>query len=81
VSAPKRLDPDPELLTFFIDRDLGRLAFPGGLRAAGLSVVTLAEHYGVDESENVADEVWMFEAACNDWPVFCCDSKHQCHLG
>jgi hypothetical protein len=37
--------------------------------------VTLAEHYGVDESENVADEVWMFEAARNNWPVFCCDSS------
>ena len=75
MSIPKRPDPELELLTFFIDRGLGRL--PGGLRAAGLSVVTLAEHYGVDESENVADEVWMFEAARHDWPVFCCDSKHR----
>lgn len=77
MSTPKQPDRDLELLTFFIDRDLGRLAFPGGLRAAGLSVVTLAEHYGVDESGNVADEVWMFEAARNGWPVFCCDSKHR----
>jgi len=76
VSTPKRPD-GVELPTFFIDRDLGRIAFPDGLRAAGLSIVTIAEHYGVQASEQIEDETWMFEAAEHDWPVFCCDSKHR----
>ena len=76
MSTPKPPD-GVELPTFFIDRDLGRIAFPDGLRAAGLSIVTIAEHYGVQASEQVEDETWMFEAAEHDWPVFCCDSKHR----
>lgn len=36
---------------------------PDGLRAAGLSVVTIFEHYGVEESQSVADDVWLPEAA------------------
>ena len=76
MSTPKPPD-GVELPTFFIDRDLGRIAFPDGLRAAGLSIVTIAEHYGVQASEQIEDETWMFEAAEHDWPVFCCDSKHR----
>lgn len=76
MSTPKPPD-GVELPTFFIDRDLGRVAFPDGLRAAGLSIVTIAEHYGVQASEQIEDETWMFEAAEHDWPVFCCDSKHR----
>ncbi|MDN5858028.1 MAG: hypothetical protein L0H84_05335 [Pseudonocardia sp.] len=62
---------------FFIDRDLGRLAFPAGLRAAGLTIVTLFEFYGVRGSEDVEDEDWMAVAAGRGWPVLCCDSKHR----
>lgn len=76
MSTPKPPD-GLELPTFFIDRDLGRIAFPAGLRAAGLTIVTIAEHYGIQASEQVEDEAWMFEAAGHDWPVFCCDSKHR----
>ena len=76
MSTPKPPD-GLDLPTFFIDRDLGRIAFPAGLRAAGLVLVTIAEHYGIQASEQVEDEVWMFEAAAHDWPVFCCDSKHR----
>lgn len=63
--------------TFFIDRDLGRHAFPEGLRQAGLSVVTLAEHYGIPRDQEVADPQWMLEAAQHGWPVLGCDSKHR----
>ncbi len=76
MSTPKPPD-GLELPTFFIDRDLGRIAFPAGLRAAGLTIVTIAERYGIQASEQVEDEAWMFEAAGHDWPVFCCDSKHR----
>jgi hypothetical protein len=78
VSTPR--PPDGERLahpTFFIDRDLGRIAFPQGLRAAGLVVVTLAEHYGVPQDERVQDHEWMLEAAAQSWPVLGCDSKHR----
>lgn len=42
-----------------------------------MSVVTIAEHYGAKESEQVEDETWMIEVAGNGWPVFCCDAKHR----
>ncbi|MBW0089664.1 hypothetical protein I4I73_02120 [Pseudonocardia sp. KRD-184] len=73
MSTPRR----PDTPTFFTDRDLGRLAFPDGLRAAGLTVVTIFEHYGVEESQTVVDDVWLPEAARRGWPVLCCDSKHR----
>ena len=56
VSLPAGL---PE---FFIDRSLGRIAVPRLLRAAGLSVVTLAERYGVPTDEAVTDETWLADA-------------------
>jgi PIN like domain len=77
VSIPKPPDLPGDLPTFFTDRDLGRLAFPDGLRAAGLSVVTIFEHYGIEASQSVADDVWLPEAAHRGWPVLCCDSKHR----
>ena len=43
----------PEL---FLDRSLGRIKVPQMLRAAGLSLITLAEHYGVPADESVAEE-------------------------
>ncbi len=38
---------------FFLDRSLGRIAVPAVLRAAGLRLTTLAEHYGVPADEQV----------------------------
>lgn len=77
MSTPKPPDPPLELPTFFTDRDLGRRAFPDGLRAAGLTVVTIFEHYGIEASEAVLDHEWLPEAARFGWPVLCCDSKHR----
>lgn len=64
-------------LTFFIDRDLGRHAFPEGLRQAGLIVVTLAEYYGIPRDQEIPDHQWMSEAAQRGWPVLGCDSQHR----
>jgi hypothetical protein len=77
VSTPKPPERSGNLPTFFTDRDLGRLAFPDGLRAAGLAVVTIFDHYGVEASQTVADDEWLPEAARRGWPVLCCDSKHR----
>ena len=46
----------PEL---FLDRSVGRIKVPQLLRAHGLRLVTLAEHYGVPADENVADVAWL----------------------
>ena len=40
-----------ELPDLFIDRSLGRIKVPALLRAEGLRLVTLAEHYGVPADE------------------------------
>jgi hypothetical protein len=47
VSHPDRL---PDL---FIDRGLGRLKVPAGLRSEGLRLVTLAEHYGIPKTRTL----------------------------
>jgi len=64
-------------LTFFIDRDLGRHAFPEGLRQAGLIVVTLAEYYGIPRDEEIPDHQWMVDAAQHGWPVLGCDFQRR----
>ena len=45
------------------------------LRAAGLSLITLAEHYGVPADESVADEVWLQLAGQQGWAVFMKDTR------
>ncbi len=43
----------------FVDRSLGRIKVPTLLRASGLRVTTLAEHYGVPADEEVRDVEWL----------------------
>lgn len=43
----------------FLDRSLGRIRVPELLRAGGLRLTTLAEHYGVPRDERVADAEWL----------------------
>ena len=57
--------PHPDgLPDLFLDRSLGRIKVPESLRAAGLRLVTLAEHYGIPADEEIADEVWLKLASC-----------------
>jgi hypothetical protein len=69
VSHPDGL---PDL---FIDRRLGRLRVPAGLRAVGLRLVTLAEHYGVPADENIEDTTWLREVSELGWAVFMKDGE------
>jgi hypothetical protein len=69
VSPPKR---QPK---FFIDRSLGRIAVPTGLRENGWDVVTLAEHYGIPRDEEVADTEWIVDAASLGWPILMKDKR------
>jgi hypothetical protein len=62
----------PEL---FVDRSLGRVQVPQLLRAAGLRLVTLAEHYGRPADESVADVVWLEEAGRQAWVVLMKDER------
>jgi hypothetical protein len=69
VSHPAGL---PDL---FIDRSLGRIQVPQLLRAAGLRLVTLAEHYGIPADEDIQDIIWLEDAGTNGWVVFMKDAK------
>lgn len=60
-----RAEPEPE---FFIDRSLGK-SIAGGLRAAGLTVHTMAEVYGEKQAQALHDEVWLKDAGKNGWVV------------
>jgi hypothetical protein len=58
------------LPTVFVDRSLGRVQVPELLRAAGVELVTLAEHYGMPADERVADATWIAESAQRGWIAF-----------
>jgi len=64
-----------------LDRSLGRKGVPDRLRAAGLTVVTLAEHYGVPADEDVADEVWLELVARRGWIAFMKDRRVRTREG
>lgn len=59
----------------FLDRSLGRIKVPELLRAAGLRLVTLAEHYGVPADEDVTDEEWLELAGTSRWAVLMKDTR------
>lgn len=54
----------------FLDRSLGRLQVPQLLRAAGVELITLAEHYGIPADENVQDTTWIRDSAQQGWIAF-----------
>ena len=60
---------------FLIDCSLGRVALPAALRAAGLTVRTLADVYGEQQAQDVEDQQWIALAADNDWVVLCKDDR------
>jgi hypothetical protein len=88
VSHPAAL---PDL---FIDRSLGRIQVPNLLRAAGLRLVTLAEHYGIPADEEVADTTWLTRVApaaspdvvepaawpCGAWPRLPAPEMESCQM-
>ncbi len=64
----------------FLDRSLGRIIVPSLLRATGLRLTTLAEHYGVPADEQVADEDWLDLAGARGWVVFMKDARVRYNL-
>jgi hypothetical protein len=61
VSHPDGL---PEL---FLDRSLGRKKVPELLRAEGIRLITLAEHYGIPNDETIADTEWLQLCGERSW--------------
>jgi PIN like domain len=59
----------------FVDRSLGRIQVPALLRAGGVQLVTLAEHYGVPADEQVQDVTWIAESAQRGWIAFMKDAN------
>lgn len=58
------------LPTIFVDRSLGAIQVPALLRTAGLSIVTMREHYGEEAAQSVKDEEWIEMTAVNGWLAF-----------
>jgi hypothetical protein len=58
----------------FVDRSLGALQVPRLLRAAGIELTTMREHYGEDVGQRVDDVDWLIEIADRDWIGFCKDA-------
>jgi len=59
----------------FLDRSLGRRQVPTLLRAEGLRLITLSEHYGVPEDESVLDVEWLELAGGRGWLVLFKDER------
>jgi hypothetical protein len=69
-------DSKPSGLPFvFVDRSLGRIRVPALLRAGGVDLMTLAEHYGVPADESIADTTWIAESAQQGWIAFMKDER------
>ena len=64
-----------ELPELFLDRSLGRIKVPHLLRNAGLRLITLAEHYGIPEDEDIPDEQWLKLASSQNRVVFMKDKR------
>jgi hypothetical protein len=62
------MPPDSEALNFFVDRSLGK-SIVVGLRIAGLQVHSMADVYGEETAQLLADEVWLRDAGENGWVV------------
>lgn len=65
----------------FLDRSLGRNGVPEALRAVGLRVVTLDDHYGVPGGEDVDDVTWLELVAQRGWIAFTKDRRIRTREG
>jgi len=59
----------------FLDRSLGRIQVPHLLRAQGLRLTTLAEHYGMPQDQEIDDPTWLAEAGRQGWVVLMKDKR------
>ena len=57
----------------FVDRSLGSLVLPRLLRAAGVGLTTMREHYGEEVAQRVDDVEWLIEIVEQGWIGFAKD--------
>jgi hypothetical protein len=66
--------PDPRVLAdlphVFVDRSLGAVQLPGLLRAAGVNLTTMREHYGEAIGQATVDPDWIQLTAQRGWIGF-----------
>jgi hypothetical protein len=73
--------PHPDALPdLFLDRSLGRIRVPQLLREAGLTLVTLAERYGVPADEKISDEKWLSDCGKRQEVVLMKDTRIRYNL-
>ncbi len=61
----------PELLTFFIDRCLGKKIIANALREKGVSVEVHDDHF----PQNAKDEEWLSVVGDKEWVIFTKDKR------
>jgi PIN like domain len=59
----RKTEQSPE---FFVDRSLGK-SIVKGLRAAGMTVLSMADVYGEERAQLLPDEVWLRDAGEKGW--------------
>ncbi len=62
-------------LQFFLDRGLGSVIVPTGLRSAGWILETMDERYGVRASQRIRDVQWIEDATNNGDVLLCKDLR------
>jgi hypothetical protein len=62
VAVGTAMDAKNLALRFFLDRNLGSQMVPEALRAAGWTLESMDERYGVNESQSISDVQWIEEA-------------------
>lgn len=60
---------------FFLDRSLGPVRVPRLLRASGLSLITLTEHYGWPRDQHVPDSEWLELVGSRGWIALTKDKR------
>ena len=63
----------PDVVTFFIDRSLGKHTVPSALRNAGAHVELHDDHFRPDAK----DEEWLLEVGHRSWIVLTKDKRFQ----
>lgn len=62
-------------MEFFIDRSLGRKHLASALRDRGFTVHTMADLYGEQEAQRLADEDWLRDVGRRGWVVLMKDTR------
>ena len=59
----------------FLDRSLGPIQVPRILRASGLSLITLSEHYGRPRDQAIPDSEWLQLVGLSCWVAITKDKR------